>query len=83
MDALDRASSGEEARGSGGPRPLYLSRTETLRPSIFAASHYCSVYEREIDVELVRVVRPECIEEMNGCGNCPHRRYVALRRVLE
>ncbi|MDD3092043.1 MAG: hypothetical protein PHG80_10460 [Methanoregulaceae archaeon] len=60
------------------------SRTEALGPSIyFSSTHFCSVLGREIDYDLVRVVRPDCIEQMNGCGNCPNRRYVTIRKVSE
>ena len=32
---------------------------------------WCTEYNHEIDYELVREMSPPCIEEMNGCGNCP------------
>lgn len=79
---MNFSSSSSDALGSGGGG--LPSRIDALGPSIyFSSTHFCSVYDREIDYELVKVVRPRCIELMNGCGNCPNRRYVTLRRVIE
>lgn len=30
----------------------------------------CEKLGREIDYTLVKMIRPACIEQMNGCGNC-------------
>ncbi len=30
----------------------------------------CMKFGKEIDYELVKVQKPKCIEENNGCANC-------------
>jgi hypothetical protein len=42
---------------------------------IIQGVNYCTKNGHEIDYELVRKIRPKCIEEMNGCGNCPKISY--------
>lgn len=37
--------------------------------------NYCSKFNREIDYELVKTIKPECIVENNGCGNCKNCKY--------
>lgn len=39
----------------------------------FAQIPWCSKLERPVDYDLVRIVKPTCIIEMNGCGNCPNQ----------
>ena len=37
---------------------------------------WCRHFDRAIDYRLVKEDRPPCIEEHNGCGNCPERTYL-------
>ena len=41
---------------------------------------WCRHFDRPIDHHLVKEDRPACIEEHNGCGNCPESTY-RVRRV--
>ncbi len=41
---------------------------------------WCRHFDRPIDHHLVKEDRPACIEERNGCGNCPESTY-RVRRV--
>ena len=41
---------------------------------------WCRHFDRAIDYRLVKEDRPACIEEHNGCGNCPESTY-RVRRV--
>ena len=43
--------------------------------------NYCSIHQHEIDYELVREIKPKCIEEHNGCGNCPRCVYITEMKV--
>jgi len=36
---------------------------------------WCRHFDRPIDHHLVKEDRPACIEERNGCGNCPESTY--------
>ena len=36
---------------------------------------WCRHFDRAIDHHLVKEDRPACIEERNGCGNCPESTY--------
>jgi len=36
---------------------------------------WCLHFDRAIDYRLVKIDRPPCIEERNGCGNCPESTY--------
>lgn len=40
---------------------------------------WCRHFDRAIDYRLVKEDRPPCIEEHNGCGNCPECGYRASR----
>jgi len=40
---------------------------------------WCRHFDRAIDYRLVKIDRPPCIEEHNGCGNCPECGYRASR----
>jgi len=33
--------------------------------------NWCPEYNHIIDYELVKEMKPDCIAENNGCGNCP------------
>jgi len=37
--------------------------------------NWCPRYRHEIDYELVKVLKPNCIDKNNGCGNCPLVEY--------
>ena len=37
--------------------------------------NWCRKFRREVDYQLVKLERPPCIEEHNGCGNCPECKY--------
>ena len=36
---------------------------------------WCRHFDRPIDHHLVKEDWPACIEERNGCGNCPESTY--------
>lgn len=36
---------------------------------------YCKKHKHDIDYELVKVLKPNCIEDNNGCGDCPENIY--------
>ncbi len=40
---------------------------------------WCRHFDRPIDHHLVKEDRPACIEERNGCGNCPESTYRVRR----
>ena len=40
---------------------------------------WCLHFDRPIDHHLVKEDRPACIEERNGCGNCPESTYRVRR----
>ena len=40
---------------------------------------WCRHFDRAIDHHLVKEDRPACIEERNGCGNCPESTYRGRR----
>ena len=40
---------------------------------------WCRHFDRPIDHRLVKEDRPACIEERNGCGNCPESTYRVRR----
>ena len=40
---------------------------------------WCRHFDRPIDHHLVKEDRPACIEEHNGCGNCPESTYRVRR----
>ncbi|OQC69198.1 MAG: hypothetical protein BWX50_01040 [Euryarchaeota archaeon ADurb.Bin009] len=40
---------------------------------------WCRHFDRAIDYRLVKIDRPPCIEECNGCGNCPECGYQVSR----
>jgi len=42
---------------------------------------WCGKFDRAIDYQLVKVEKPACIEEMNGCGNCRRCRQKSIREV--
>lgn len=44
-------------------------------------ANWCHRYNRAIDSRLVDIDRPPCIEEHNGCGNCPDRCYWMSRSI--
>jgi len=41
---------------------------------------WCPVYKRFIDNILVNEKAPPCIQENNGCGNCPRVEYKVVRK---
>ena len=43
--------------------------------------NFCDKFMREIDYYLVKVEKPPCIREHNGCGNCPHCQYLEITMV--
>ncbi len=34
--------------------------------------NWCTKLNREVDYTLVREIKPDCIQEKNGCGNCEY-----------
>ena len=51
-------------------------------PSGLEGCAWCLHFDRPIDHRLVKEDRPACIEERNGCGNCPESTY-RVRRVTD
>ena len=43
--------------------------------------NYCPIHSHEIDYELVREIKPLCIQMHKGCGNCPHIVYISEMKV--
>jgi len=44
---------------------------------------WCRRFDRAIDYRLVKIDRPPCIEEHNGCGNCPECGHQETRTGVE
>ena len=40
---------------------------------------WCPVYDTFIDNQLVNETKPDCIQERNGCGNCPDVAQAVIR----
>ena len=40
---------------------------------------WCRHFDRAIDCRLVKIDRPPCIEECNGCAGCPESTYRVRR----
>ena len=55
---------------------VVLSR---VPPSGLEGCAWCLHFDRPIDHHLVKEDRPACIEEHNGCGNCPESTYRVRR----
>ena len=55
---------------------VVLSR---VPPSGLEGCAWCLHFDRAIDHRLVKEDRPPCIEEHNGCGNCPECGYQVSR----
>lgn len=36
----------------------------------------CMKFNKNIDYELVKIEKPKCIEDNNGCGNCKYCKYL-------
>ena len=45
--------------------------------------NWCPRYRHEIDYEFVKVLKPNCIDENNGCGNCPLVEYAEKFEVFK
>lgn len=43
--------------------------------------NWCPVHSHDIDYELANVMKPDCIEKANGCGNCPDVAYLVTTEV--
>lgn len=43
--------------------------------------NWCRKFRRDVGYQLVKLERPPCIEEHNGCGNCPECEYKLSYRV--
>ena len=59
-----------------GVMEVVLSR---VPPSGLEGCAWCLHFDRPIDHHLVKEDRPACIEERNGCGNCPESTYRVRR----
>lgn len=44
--------------------------------------NWCKILDMPIEVELVCDIKPPCIEEKNGCGNCENSEYRVKTEVV-
>lgn len=64
-----------------------LDEAAVITGFIGKSGNYCPVYQKWINDELVNIIKPSCIKENNGCGNCPSREHrfesVPITKVIE
>jgi len=55
-----------------------ITEKEAIHSISLSGKNWCLKFHKPIDYHLVKEIQPECIEEHNGCGNCP---YIVYRQT--